>query len=175
MYSLKSEINRKLLLCWQNLAGASDVIPPRSAYSPLDIPPVVLPHVFLCQITRDPFQVLIRLQGTYLAERAGQHYGGKLIDAVTFGDNYQTILEGYRQVCQEQAPLVTEERVESPEGQIVKTEVLHLPLGGDRPEQGVAFVTGSLDIIGGNSKSWVDFQAQKWSVIRSELLKPKAA
>lgn len=175
MQSLKSEINRKLLLCWQNLLGPSDCMPPRSAYSPTDIPPAVLPHVFLCQVSKDPFEVLVRLQGTYLTERAGQHYSGQLIDAATFGENYEAILDGYRQVCREKVPLVTEERVESPNGRTVITEVLHLPLAGDAAGNEVAYVTGSLDIIGGNSKSWIDFQAQRWSVIRSQLLRPLAA
>lgn len=173
MQSLKSEINRKLLFCWQSLPGASGGLPARSDYSPTDIPPVVLPHVFLCQITPDPFQVLIRLQGTYLAERAGQKYSGRLIDAATFGDNYQAILEVYRLVWQEQTPLVTEQRIQSPDGQTVITEVLHLPLAGNGAEKEVAFVTGSLDIIGGNSRSWTNFTAQSWSVLRSELLKPQ--
>lgn len=175
MFSLKSEINRQLLSYWQSLSGPSSSLPQRTAYSPIDIPPPVLPHVFLCQISHDPFEVLIRLQGTYLAERAGQHYSGKRIDATTFGENYQDILDGYRLVCRERAPLMTEQRVESLNGRSVITEVLQLPLAGDGDQNEVAYVTGSLDIIGGNAKAWTDFQAAEWSVLQSELLKPLAA
>ena len=175
MKPLKSEVNCKLLSYWQGLIEATEVMPKRVDYSPIDIPPDVLPHVFLCQITPVPFQVLIRLQGTYIVERAGQHHSGRMIDAETFGEDYQAVIEGYRRVYQERVPLVTEERVESPDGLNVVMEVLHLPLAGSEVRDEVSYVTGSLDIIGGNSKSWMDFQAQRWSVLRSDLLDQIAA
>ncbi|WP_282605567.1 PAS domain-containing protein [Pelagibius sp. Alg239-R121] len=172
---LKSEINAKLLSYWQSLITAPETMPTRPAYCPIDMPREILPHVFLCQISPDPFEVLIRLQGTYIVERAGQHHSGKTITAETFGTDYRAVKQVYRKVYEEAVPLVTEERVASPDGLYVVMEVLHLPLADGDCKDKVSFVTGSLDIIGGNSKSWMEFRAQQWSVIRSDLLHSVAA
>ena len=77
---LRSSVTRQVLTYWRQLSmRVGGGLPPRDLLDPADISARLLPHLFLCEFLDDG-GVLIRLQGSYLADRAGQALSRRRID-----------------------------------------------------------------------------------------------
>ncbi|MEZ5668504.1 MAG: PAS domain-containing protein [Alphaproteobacteria bacterium] len=163
---LVSQVTRDMLAYWGSLCERNGCrVPARSQLDPGEIPPRLLPHLFLCEFTPDG-GVLIRLQGGYLSESAGQALTWRRIDRQTFGDNAAAVLQVYAAVRDTGRPIATHQRVLTTLGVPIVSEVLHLPFcRGDRPDGPVGFVLGALDRIDNAVAGGRDARAAEWTSI----------
>lgn len=161
---LRSAKCRGLLVYWRDLSLRADGgLPSRRLLDPLNIAPALLPHLFLFEYLEDG-GVLIRLQGTFLAEQAGQTMTGRCIDASTFGDAASVVLRLYEAVRRARRPIASREQVTTSHGYAISCEVLHLPLLRD--DGRVGYVVGALDRIDGIVDNHGRFAAQAWDAIQ---------
>ncbi|MGF1626372.1 MAG: PAS domain-containing protein [Alphaproteobacteria bacterium] len=145
---LRSPATRGVLAYWRALVPGAGGVPHRRAVDPIGIGGRLLPHIFLCEYAADG-RILIRLQGSYLAEQAGQTMTGRHIDQSTFGVNAPAILRLYETVRATRCPLATHETVLTTRHDVIPCEVLHLPLLRDAPGTSgateIGYVLGALD------------------------------
>ena len=163
---LRSVKTRALLAYWRALPAGPSGIPHRRAVDPIGIGSRLLPHIFLCEYRPDG--ILIRLQGSYLSEQAGQTMTGLVIDGTTFGSNAAAILRLYGWVRETGRPLATHENVLTTRHDIIPCEVMHLPLLRDCPTGGVevGYVLGALDRLDWGPLPHHDLQAKEWDTIQ---------
>lgn len=143
---ISSNINRAFLDHWTGLCAADGTPPLRSMLDPLSVDTRVLPHLFLTEIETDPFKVIIRLQGEFLINQAGQNLRNKAIGPDTFGENWRAVEAIYRDVVENQKASITMERQTGPHDWHFVAEILHAPLIGE--DGAVTHVCGSFDRIG---------------------------
>jgi len=163
---LRSAQSRALLAYWRALPAGPGGIPHRRAVDPVGIGPRLLPHIFLCEYRTDG-RILIRLQGSYLAEQAGQSMTGRHIDQTTFGVNAGAILTLYQAIREIGRPLATHETVLTTRNDVIPCEVMHLPLLRDAPAGGteIGYVLGSIDRLQHGPLPRHDLQAKEFEGI----------
>ena len=121
---LRSRVSRDLLAYWHMLCDkAEGNLPTRAMVDPAAIGPRLLPHIFLCEYLDDG-DVLIRLQGSYLAARAYQTLTNQRIGSGFFGASAPAILAVYDAVRLHRCPIATHE-TRRHEGILIKAEVMH--------------------------------------------------
>lgn len=157
---------RSLLDYWRGLPAGPGGIPHRRSVDPVAIGARLLPHIFLCEYLADG--VLVRLQGSYLSEQAGQTMTGRRIDGTTFGANAGLILALYDWVRTAGMPLATHETVLTTRFDVIPCEVLHLPLRRDRPGGGteIGYVLGALDRLDRRVLPRHDLHAKEFEAIQ---------
>jgi hypothetical protein len=161
---LRSAKCRGLLEHWRTLCvRAGGGLPSRTLLDPLNIAPALLPHLFLCEY-REGGGVLIRLQGTYLADQAGQTMTGLCIDASTFGEAAPVVLRLYEAIRRARRPIASHEQVLTSHGYTISCEVMHLPLL--REDGRVGYVLGALDRIDTVVNNKGRFAARAWDAIQ---------
>ena len=131
-----------MLAYWTRLREAVQDVPEKRAFDILDLSPTLLPHLFVCSIRHDPFEVWFSLQGSWLTESFNQHFTGKRLDHGTMGDFAEVCLTWIARMCETGEPNYSREVMTSMSGQSVEVECIRLPFkkGGDRVEHMVGAV-----------------------------------
>lgn len=161
---ISSAVRRALLLHWRDLAEGATGAPRRSDFDPLAVPRALIPHVFLNEITSDPFAVKILVQGAFIRDGAKQAFTGGYLDRETFGDSWRGVVAIYRRVHAEGRPLLSRERHSSSDDRSLVVDVLHLPLFSQ--DGSVSAVLGGLDRAAeGPSAHELSERAHRWEVL----------
>ncbi len=150
-----------ILEYWKSLPLEQD-LPYKSALDPLLIPTEILPHIFLVELSYDPFSAYIRLQGTYLNNSLGQHFTGQFIDEDNFGPYSAEVLKLYEQLANRRTPYISHEEIISQDDMNVMVEAIHLPLLDD--QGGVKYILGAISRLSGLSNPESGFVPNRWEV-----------
>lgn len=160
---VQSDINRRFLDYWRSLRGEGGSIPSRDAFDPVVVPRDVLDHLFLTEISRDPFGVRILLQGSFITTRGGQSLRGQHIGPDTFGAGWEDILGLYRRVFTQERPIRSKEQHTGANGWKMVSEVILAPLSD--AEGAVGFVVGSLDRLKDLAESGAAGRTDTWAIL----------
>ena len=162
---LSSGINKALFAYWLEIAKG-ETIPLRNDLDPVNIDPLVLPHIFLCSLGYNPFSVHFRLQGTFITEYLGQTFTGKELSEEIFGAAADNIRDLYKRVADGKNPVVSHELVSSENGDEVSIEVLHLPLSDEIGQ--ISYILGSIDVFDEDYSRAKNFTSKYWIIKDSE-------
>ncbi|NMM43161.1 PAS domain-containing protein [Rhodospirillaceae bacterium KN72] len=160
---VQSDINQRFLDYWRSIRGAGGSIPARADFDPVSVPRGVLDHLFLTQISPDPFRVRILLQGSFITTEGGQSLRGKDVGPDTFGAGWEEILGLYRRVAMQGRPIRSKERHTGAHGWKILTEVILAPLSDD--EGAIGYVVGSLDRLKDRTERGAPGRTDTWSVL----------
>lgn len=124
-------------------------MPSRSDFDPIDIPEV-LPHLSLMEVVHgEPMRFRVRLMGTALVERYGEHTG-QYMDEVGFGDAYEDVAYSYKACARMGQPQFSETEYWTDMRRYFRVSRLVLPLSEDDRTvnmvlAGLLFRTGTED------------------------------
>lgn len=164
MINFRGKNTQQLMHYWLDRVKG-DALPQRSDIDPIDMDTALLPHIFLCSVSYDPFEVYFRLQGTFINSRLGQNFKGKKIGPEIFGDAAHDINDLYYRLAHSQKPILSNEMIKSTAGTSYLVEIIHLPLVD---ESGTTrFVLGAIDLIDRNESYLQKFISNHWVVTTS--------
>ncbi len=169
MVKFSGKTTEKLMKYWLDLPGQPN-LPNRSDIDPVSIGTKILPHIFLCSVQLDPFEVYFRLQGTFINDLLGQNFKGKKVGPETFGDDADDILELYKRVSEDQRPILSRELIKSAMGTERLIEVIHLPLAGERKDGNVQFILGAIDVLNWDRSQSETFVSRHWVIQTTNAL-----
>jgi len=126
---------RALLDYWIACHPAPERLPARGDLDPLELPPAVLPRMFLTEIVTagDRHRYRLRLIGTALVQAAGRELTGCYVDQIDRSADYVAYLTSLYAACEEATrPVLAESReyTDIPR-QARRTSRLILPLASD--------------------------------------------
>ncbi len=132
---MMDDSQRALLDYWIACHPAPAHLPARGDLDPLEIPPAVLPRLFLTEIVTagDRHRYRLRLIGTALVQAAGRELTGWYVDEIERSADYVAYLTSLYAACEETArPVLAESReyTDIPL-QARRTSRLVLPLAAD--------------------------------------------
>ena len=160
---VQSDVNRRFLDYWRSLRGVGGAMPTRADFDPIAVPRGVLDHLFLTEISPDPFNVRILLQGGFITMRGGQSLRGRDVGPDTFGAGWEDILGLYRRVAAQGRPIRSKERHTGAHGWNMLTEVILAPLADENGA--VGFVVGSLDRLKDAPEGGAPGRTDTWAIL----------
>jgi hypothetical protein len=119
-------------------------VPDRADIDPVEIPPRLLPHLLLGEISEPGARLRYRVVGTELVRRFGREPTGRYADEVLGKSQYAYFTSLIRDLCIERCPVYSEARFDWDAGGHVVTSRLLVPLtrGGEE----TAMVMGAYEL-----------------------------
>ena len=130
--NIKGPADDELVAYWES-KKEDDRLPARGDIDPIDIPKL-LPHIGLIDVIDGGADFRYRLLGTRLNEVFGEDFTGQLVSETKQGEYGELLLDLYRSVVTERAPIVSESVFEYKGKEHLNIHRLLLPLAKDGEE-----------------------------------------
>ncbi len=124
-------------------------LPERRDIDPVDMPPGLLPYLFIVEYANISDRWRYRLMGTEMVERLGVDLTGRYLDEALGGRYSNYLVPLNAEVRQRRQPIYTESTLTSTDGGVLLTKRLLVPLANGGSE--VAMILGAQTYHGGRT------------------------
>jgi hypothetical protein len=127
--SFRTEIVERAFRYWSSKCRDGR-LPRRADLRPEEMP-LLLPHVFLVDVTHAPLEFRFRIVGTEICNLAGRDYTGARVNEKEYGPDWKSIFEVYWRVVHSAKPEVAVRRAPWLAREFLRYERLIAPLSSD--------------------------------------------